>query len=151
MPRQALLQLVAGAAGQLQGGGVARLDLQPQPRQAAPVRPGGQGAHAAQADAASPLLRAHPVGKLGAVPAVEHEPQASDQPVSAQHAIGGPLPSGRIPLPQRRPGIVQGIRTCWPRRPQGWGLFVTCRLDQQRGIILDQRPQAQVPKVKLRG
>ena len=41
MPRQALLQLIAGAACQLPGGGVAGLDLQPQPGQiAAPVRPG---------------------------------------------------------------------------------------------------------------
>jgi hypothetical protein len=28
---------------------------------------------------------------------------------------------------------------------------VACRLDQQFGVILEQRPQAQVPQVKLRG
>ena len=61
MPRQALLQLVAGAAGQLLGGGVGGIDLQPQPRQAAvPVRPGGHGPHAANADAAPPLFRPYP-------------------------------------------------------------------------------------------
>jgi hypothetical protein len=102
VPRQALAQLVAAAAGQLQGAGVARVDLQPQPRHAAaPVRPAGQGFHAAQADAASPLLGAYPVGELGAVRAVGHEPQGSDQPLTLQDAIGGLLPAGRVLMPDR--------------------------------------------------
>jgi hypothetical protein len=68
--------------------------------------------------------------------------------VGPQHPIGD-LPSpGRIPLLERRLGIVHGIGPSWPRPPQGGGLLAAGRLDQQRGVILEQRPQMQVPQGK---
>src|SRR5215217_3327178 len=100
MAGQALLQLVAGAAGQLQGGGIAGIDLQPRPRPAA--RPATRhtrpaflrlgptvGAPSWRRPTSRNLLAADPTG-LGPAPGRWPRPAARRHPATAS-ADAAPL------------------------------------------------------------
>jgi hypothetical protein len=147
---QALFQAVAGPPRKLQRWRVVGVDLQPDPGKArGGVRPRRQGLDAAPRDAATALLRPHPVGQLGAVWAVQDEAERGDQPRAVQHPEGDLPGSVRVPGPQGRPRILQRVGTGGAGTPQGRGRLCSGGLDQQRRVLRGQGAQAQVAQVQL--
>ena len=149
---EAPFKVVPGPSGDPERRLIAGADLQPDPRRRqAAVSPRRRGPHGPGRDCAASLLGPHPVGQLDAPRAVGHQPHRADEPAAPQDSQTELAAGGGIPGRQRRPGVVQRVRSGRARAPQG-RLRLTARgLGQQRGIVSDQDPHAQVvAEIQLR-